>query len=249
MQMSAECAIFLCAGSAFSLLLFKRFSGNIVTRQASKILDEDEPSGGPAIASEQPETITLDDDVLVERCRKGDMQAFGVLVEKYQSRIFNMIFRMCSRRADADELSQEVFLRALKSLDNFRGKSKFYTWLFRIAANLTISHRRRSGRVSFQSLDADERFDCQRADELTAEIAGKRSQNPADAAQATETGELITAALNELDDDFRLIVVLRDVEDMDYAEISSTLNVPIGTVKSRLHRARCILRNKLTALI
>jgi RNA polymerase sigma-70 factor (ECF subfamily) len=193
-------------------------------------------------------TIAFEDSALLEQCRRGDMQAFGALVAKYQDRIFNMVFRMCGRRADAEELAQETFLKALERIGQFRGQSQFYTWLFRIAANLTISHRRRGGRVRFQSLSGPEEFEQSQADALTAAVARKRSPAPEAAAMAAETGRRVMDALEELDDEFRLVVVLSDMEEMDYAQISDVLGVPIGTVKSRLHRARCILKDKLADL-
>ncbi len=194
-------------------------------------------------------TISFDDAALVEQCRRGDMQAFGSLVAKYQNRLFHMIYRMCGQRADAEELAQEAFLKALERIGQFRGQSQFYTWLFRIAANLTISHRRRAARVRFQSLTGPDEFENSQADALTATMARRRNPGPEAAAVSAETENRIMAALEELDDEFRLVVVLSDVEEMDYAQISRVLDLPIGTVKSRLHRARCILKDKLADLV
>ena len=194
-------------------------------------------------------TIPFDDATLVGQARKGDMKAYGLLVTKYQHRVFNMIYRMVGRRADAEELAQDAFLKALERLDQFRGQSKFYTWLFRIAANLAISHRRRSGRIKFHSLTRSDEYDGGQADELTAEISRRRTAGPVEAAAAAETSQLIATALEELDDEFRVVVVLRDIEDMDYAQIGRVLDLPVGTVKSRLHRARCMLRNRLTPVL
>jgi RNA polymerase sigma-70 factor, ECF subfamily len=202
--------------------------------------------GGPQAKAA---TISFEDAALVEQCRRGDMLAFGSLVAKYQERIFNMVFRMCGRRADAEELAQETFLKALERINQFRGQSKFYTWLFRIAANLTISHRRRGGRVRFQSLSGPEEFEQNQADNLTAAMAHKRNPAPEAAAMAAETNRRIMDALEELDDEFRLVVVLCDMEGMNYAQIAQVLNLPIGTVKSRLHRARCELKDKLADLV
>jgi len=194
-------------------------------------------------------TISFEDAALVDQCRKGDMQAFGSLVAKYQDRLFNMVFRMCGRRADAEELTQEAFLKALERISQFRGHSQFYTWLFRIAANLTISHRRRAGRVRFHSLSGPEEFEHSQADALTAAMARRRSPSPEAAVSAAETNQRVLLALEELDDEFRLVVVLCDIEGMDYAQIAQVLGVPVGTVKSRLHRARCMLRGKLADLV
>jgi len=185
----------------------------------------------------------------VERSRKGDMQAFGALVAKYQGRVLNVIYRMCGRWADAEELGQETFLRALERIGQFRGTSGFYTWLFRIAVNLTISHRRRASRIGFRSLTGPEEFDGMQAEALTSGLAQRRESNPSVAVQNAESSRRVGEALEQLDDEFRLVVVLRDIEDMDYAQIARVLDVPVGTVKSRLHRARCVLREKLLDLV
>jgi RNA polymerase sigma-70 factor (ECF subfamily) len=201
--------------------------------------------GGPRGA-----TVSFEDGALVEQSRRGDMQAFGTLVAKYQDRIYNLILRMCGSRADAEELAQETFLKALERISQFRGQSQFYTWLFRIAANLALSHRRRGGTVRFQPLGgAGEDFEGSQADALTAAVAKRRAPGPDAAAMSAETSRRVGRALEELDDEFRLVVVLCDIEGMEYARIADVLEVPVGTVKSRLHRARCILKVKLADLV
>jgi len=193
-------------------------------------------------------TVGFDDAALVQKARRGDMEAFAALVAKYQDRVFNVVFRMCSRREDAEELAQETFLRALERISQFRGQSRFYTWLFRIAANMVISHRRRSGRIKFQSLSGLEELPPTQAAALTR-AAGKPGPSPQAAVVAAETKRRIEDALGQLDDQMRLVVVLRDVEDMEYSQMADVLNVPVGTVKSRLHRARCALKEKLADLL
>ncbi|MFP4052447.1 MAG: sigma-70 family RNA polymerase sigma factor [Phycisphaerae bacterium] len=189
--------------------------------------------------------IAFADASLVQQAKDGDMRAFGTLVAKYQHRIYNLVYRMCGRRADAEELAQDTFLKALERIHQFRGNSQFYTWLFRIAANLTISHRRRGGRVKFHSLTGPEEYNEAQSVALTAETAERRNPSPDAVMMSGELSSQIMQALEELDDEFRIVVVLRDIEDMDYAGIAEILEVPIGTIKSRLHRARCILRDKL----
>lgn len=220
--------------------------GNFVTERASDILAGEGAPGGvqrPAV------TIAFEDAVLVDRCRNGEMQAFSALVAKYQHRVYNLILRMCHRPADAEELAQETFLKALESIAHFRGHSQFYTWLFRIATNLAISRRRRDGRVRFQSLTEPDEFKDGQADRLTAAMAQQREASPDKASENADAARRIAAALQELDDEFRAVVVLRDVEDMDYSQIAEVLDLPPGTVKSRLHRARCLLKEKLVDLM
>ena len=194
-------------------------------------------------------TIAFDDVVLVERCRKGQMQAFGLLVAKYQDRVLNTILRLCGNQADAEELAQETFVKALGRLAQFRGQSQFYTWLFRIAVNLALTHRRRGGRIRFTSLSAGDGFDDTQAGSLAATMASRREPSPPSAAMAAEVQCRVLAALEELDDDFRTPLVLRDLEDMDYAQIAQVLDLPAGTVKSRIHRGRAMLKDKLADLI
>jgi RNA polymerase sigma-70 factor (ECF subfamily) len=230
-------------------MIFARngYFGNRSGEWASKILSKNDTTSDSEAATKG--TIAFDDAVLVDRTRKGDMQAFGALVAKYQDRIFNMIFRMCGRYAEAEELAQEAFLRALERINQFRSQSRFYTWLFRIAANLTISHRRRSGRIKFQPLESSENGGSARVGVLTAAAAERRNPGPEVAAMAAETNRRVTQALEELDDEYRLVVILRDMEDMDYRQIADVVGVPVGTVKSRLHRGRCVLKEKLADLV
>jgi RNA polymerase sigma-70 factor (ECF subfamily) len=193
--------------------------------------------------------IAFEDATLVQRSREGDMRAYGTLIAKYQDRIYNLIYRMCGRAADAEELTQDTFLKALERIDQFRGHSKFYTWLFRIAANLTISHRRRAGRIRFHSMTGPEEYDEAQSDALTAGIATRRQPGPDRSAISSETTRRIMQAMDELEDEFRIVVALRDIEEMDYAGIAEVLDLPVGTVKSRLHRARCLLKDKLSDLL
>jgi RNA polymerase sigma-70 factor (ECF subfamily) len=222
------------------------FSGNIVGPRTSKTMAGKKPG---ETGTDKGRTVSFEDSALVERVRKGDMQAFGSLVAKYQDRVYNMILRMCGREADAEELSQETFLRALERIRQFTGRSEFYTWLFRVAANLTISHRRRAVRIHFQSLSTDEQYSGTQADALTAAVATQRDPPPQTMAMTSETRQRVLEALECLDDEFRTVVVLCDIEEMDYTQAAEVTGVPVGTVKSRLHRARCILKDRLADLV
>jgi RNA polymerase sigma-70 factor (ECF subfamily) len=209
------------------------------------------PLAGPDTAAGRSagETIAFDDAQLVCRARAGEMQAFGLLIAKYQDRVYNLLWRMLGSRSDAEELAQETFLRALERLGQFRGASGFYTWVFRIAANLAITHRRRTGRVHFRSLSAGEEGEDVQAEHLTASLAQQRTPAPDAGLLSRERALRLARALAELDEDARLAVLLRDVEDMDYAQIARVLEIPLGTVRSRLHRARATLREKLRDLM
>lgn len=218
-----------------------------MTEQASKLVEEDaaDALGGPATGG----AIAFDDAALAERCRSGDLRAFEALVAKYQDRVFNLVLRMTGRQADAEELAQETFLKALSKIGQFRGSSSFYTWLFRIAANLAISHRRRAGRIRFRPLDSHDEMGESGDGSRAGALPSLRTPAPDAAAMAAETNQRLAEALEELDEEFRIVVILRDVEDMDYTQIAHVLELPEGTVKSRLHRARCMLRDKLADLV
>jgi RNA polymerase sigma-70 factor (ECF subfamily) len=217
-----------------------------VARRASKAVAGKEKPGS---AEAGPRTVSFEDSALVERVREGDTQAFGSLVAKYQDRIYNMMLRMCGRAADAEELTQETFLRALERIGQFTGRSGFYTWLFRVGANLAMSHRRRAMRIRFQSLTVGEEYNGTQAESLTAAVASRRDPPPRVAAMASESKQRVLEALEGLEDDFRLAVVLCDIEEMNYAQAAEVMNVPVGTVKSRLHRARCLLKEMLADLV
>lgn len=144
---------------------------------------------------------------------------------------------MCHHDADARDLTQATFLRALEALPRFELRATFYTWLFRIAVNLTLSQRRQAGRRGTLSLDA--------GPEGRRAAVPEASAPPGAHFERREQHERIAAALAQLDEEFRAAVVLKDIEDMDYASIAEVLDVPVGTVKSRIHRGRLMLRELL----
>ena len=184
------------------------------------------------------------DELLISRCRSGDMTAFGALAEKYQHRLFNVVLRMVYNFDDAQELTQETFVRALKGLKKFRGQAGFYTWLFRIGFNLCINYRRKQQPVSFSTFQSQREVGGRQADGLM-EMADSRSPLPTRQVQISEEHRRVMEALGQLAPDARAVVVLRDIEELDYAEIAKILEIPSGTVKSRLFRARMALREQL----
>ncbi len=191
-------------------------------------------------------TPATTDELLLERCRKGDMNAYGLLVEKYQHRLFNAVLRMVSNYDDAQELTQEAFVRALQGVNEFRGSAGFYTWLFRIGMNLSINfRRRRGGKVRFVSLQQQRPEQIGRQADGLLNLVDKRSPQPTEQAQTREMHQRALEALQELEEPSRAVVVLRDIEELDYGEIAEILELPIGTVKSRLFRARMALREQL----
>jgi RNA polymerase sigma-70 factor (ECF subfamily) len=181
----------------------------------------------------------MDDSVLVERCRRGDSTAMETLILKYQNRLFNTILRICANPEDAAELTQETFVKVIEGLDRFQGKSSFYTWAFRIAVNLAINHCQRHKRVGFHSLDSEDTGGDGGAAQLLKDLlANENAPDPATLAQNKELCEMVGKALMELDETHRTVMVLRDIEGMNYAQIAQVVDVELGTVRSRLSRAR-----------
>jgi RNA polymerase sigma-70 factor, ECF subfamily len=177
-----------------------------------------------------------DEAELIERSRKGDSEAFGVLVERYQRRVVGVAMAVVHNQDDAIELSQETFVRAYENLSKFESRSSFSTWLYRIAANLAIDFWRREGRhVVLHGEDAE------------TEI-GKMPTTTGDSFKEVSRLELsarLKQALEELTPEHRAVILLREVEGMSYDEISDVLQCPRGTVMSRLHYARTHLRTIL----
>ncbi|MGC1677977.1 MAG: sigma-70 family RNA polymerase sigma factor [Candidatus Binataceae bacterium] len=174
-----------------------------------------------------------DEAELIVRATKGDSEAFGVLVERYQRRVANVALSVVHNQDDAIELAQETFVRAYENLSKFESRSSFSTWLYRIAANLAIDFWRREGRhVVLRGEDAEN--EIRRLPSDTGDSFKTASRK--------ELSARLTAALEELTPEHRTVILLREVEGLSYDEISEALNCPRGTVMSRLHYARNRLR-------
>jgi RNA polymerase sigma-70 factor (ECF subfamily) len=180
-----------------------------------------------------------DDHCLIHACCAGETEAFGVLVRRYQDRLFPTLLRLCGNTEDAHDLLQDAFLRAYQKLHHFHGESAFYTWIYRIAVNLYLSQRRkRSNRRANDSRGA-ESFDP--PDDFS-------QSDPSLPLVQAERDDQIQEALNALAPDHRAVVVLKEIDGLRYEEIASILKIPVGTVRSRLHRAREELRKLLRGL-
>lgn len=176
----------------------------------------------------------------------GATEAFGELVEQYQDRIFNTCWRICGSLEDARDITQDAFLKALTGISDFHGKSAFYTWLFRIAVNMALSHRRKMKHRATTSLDRSMDQSGSQAERLSDRIVAANAPDPAAQVQDAELATRAVRALQGLEDDQRAVVVLRDIEGLDYRDIAIILGIATGTVKSRLHRARMALRLALS---
>lgn len=177
---------------------------------------------------------------LVERCRKNDAEAFGRIVDLYQSRVFGFVRRMCPDPEEAADIAQETFIRAYQGLHRFDGRASFRTWLFRIAYNLCVDRARRSQRRPDEMRldhphEADEQIDLPdtRWDPATQVLDG-------------ELQEVVRSAVERMSEKLRAVLLLHDSENMAYDEIAAALNIPVGTVKSRLFLARAHLQQAVT---
>jgi len=181
------------------------------------------------------------DRTLVAEAIAGDLDAFETLVRRYQTRLVNYALAMVRDTGEAEDVAQEAFIRAHQSLGRFRGESSFKTWLYTITTNIartTLERRGRRERVGHQSLD----------DDAQAVTAGSVPSGQPDAETMLVTRDAIDRALSTLPDDLRVAVVLRDVEGLAYKEIAKVTGAPIGTVESRIFRARQRLRALLQPL-
>ena len=194
--------------------------------------------------------ISIDNGVLVEQFRWGDSAAMEQLILRYQNRIYNVILKICANADDAAELTQETFVKVIENIDEFEGRSGFYTWAFRIAVNLTLNYCKRSVKLGIRSLDAEnDEHNRQARGVLKEFLSDDSSPDPAVVAQNRELCEMAIKSLMRLDDPQRAVVVLRDIEGMNYAQIAKVLDVELGTVKSRLSRARSNLRKILEMML
>jgi len=186
-----------------------------------------------------------DDEIWVERARNGDASAFDLLVAKYSRRIHALVYRMTANLDETDDLLQEVFSRAYRSLKRFKGKSSFYTWLYSIAVNLSLNHLRKRRRRPNVSLDGM----LNAGGEGEALIDSSIEGNPERVMHIHEIQKRLNSALQELSDDHRAIVIMHDIQGIPHLEISRILGVSHGTVRSRLHYAHRHLQSLLGDLL
>jgi len=172
------------------------------------------------------------------------------LIIKYQNRIYNVILKICANPDDAAELTQETFVKVIENINRFQGRSSFYTWAFRIAVNLALNYCRKKVRLPLMSLEARPDQGQEDKKQLLKDFLSDDSlPDPAAVAQNKELFEMALKALMELDDAQRTVIVLRDIEGMNYAQIARVLDIELGTVRSRLSRARSNLRDIMEAFL
>lgn len=188
------------------------------------------------------------EEELVARLKRRDEAAFNELVELYQGRIYRLVFRMLGDRAEAEDLAQEVFVTVFKRIDGFRGDSKLSTWMYRVATNHCKNRLKFLGRRGRgQKRELDEIADAHALESATMATSAQLPR-PDDVLQGRQIEGFIGQALRELGEEQRTLVVLRDIENLTYDEIQSVTGLPAGTVKSRLHRARLALAERVREL-
>ncbi|MGH8521345.1 MAG: RNA polymerase sigma factor RpoE [Gammaproteobacteria bacterium] len=184
------------------------------------------------------------DAQLVKRVQKGDKKAFDLLVLKYQQRIIKLVSRYVRDPTDALDVAQDAFLKAYRALPNFRGDSAFYTWLYRIAINTAKNHLVTQSRRPMESENF--RFE---GEQVELESMLKDLATPESLLITDEIKETIAEAIEQLPDDLRTAINLREVEGLSYEEIAEVMTCPIGTVRSRIFRAREAIDHRLKALL
>jgi RNA polymerase sigma-70 factor (ECF subfamily) len=186
----------------------------------------------------------IDEAVLVAQAKDGDTRAFGDLVRRYEGKIFRLANHITQNREDAEDVLQETFMKAYEHLEQFKGDSKFYTWIVRIAVNQALMKLRR--RKTDKSVSLDEQIDTGE-DTVVREIAAW-GEDPEQQFSREELGEILDGAIESLEPPYRSVFVLRDVDDLSTEETAEALGLSVPAVKSRLLRARLQLREKLTRL-
>lgn len=184
------------------------------------------------------------DKALVQRVQQGDKKAFDFLVLKYQNRIIKLVSRYVRDQSDAQDIAQEAFLKAYRALPNFRGDSAFYTWLYRIAINTAKNYV-----VSLSRRPAEARLENADGEQMDIEELQKDIATPENILLADEIKQTILEAMNKLPEDLRVAITLREVDGLTYEEIAEAMDCPIGTVRSRIFRAREAVDTKLKPLL
>ena len=192
---------------------------------------------------------------LIKKAQLGDRGAYGRLVQLYQDRLYNAVLRMIGDHDEARDVAQETFTRGLDKIDSFRGDASPYTWLFRIATNLSISRLRKVQRHRTFSLDRPSgnsgtstragNDNEEQASALGNRLGATDQPTPAEEIERHERNQKVLEALGRLDAEYRAVLVMRDVEGFDYQQMADVLGLPLGTLKSRLFRARLALRDEL----
>lgn len=193
--------------------------------------------------------MPTDDLTLVRRARSGDQRAFGLLVERYQKKVYAVALGMVKDAEEAMDVSQEAFVKVHRYLDRFKGDSSFYTWLYRITTNTCIDVLRRRGVNSSDSVEYDDTVEMDLAEANLGLLGTQLDASPSRSLLRRELGEKLEEALAQLPEKHRAILLLRELEGMSYEDLSRTLDIPKGTVMSRLFHARAKVQRLLASYL
>jgi RNA polymerase sigma-70 factor (ECF subfamily) len=189
--------------------------------------------------------MSLAERLLMARLKERDPSAFDEIVRRYGDKVFSLTYRMLGNRQEAEDVAQEVFITVFKTVDSFRGEAKFSTWLLRIAANQSKNRIKYLARRPTDGGEIDEAPQAGAPGATPGPVAHAQIEAPDKLLEAAEMERLMQAAIADLDEEHRLLVILRDVEEMSYQEIGEITGLPEGTIKSRLHRARMAIKEHL----
>lgn len=199
------------------------------------------------MADPTPPLREATDQEVVLEARQGREAAYRELIRRYERPVFSLIYRMVRNREQAEDLSQETFVKILNAIESYRPEFKFSSWVFKIANNAAIDHLRRR-ELDTLSLDGSPHAETADAVEATALQIGDTSESPLEEVEARELGGSIEAGISQLRPEYRTCILLRHVEGRSYEEIAEVMNLPLGTVKTYIHRARNELRISLAHL-
>ncbi|MBK8335557.1 MAG: RNA polymerase sigma factor RpoE [Sterolibacteriaceae bacterium] len=185
------------------------------------------------------------DQQLVERAQRGDKQAFGLLVSKYQRKLVRLLSRLIRDSAEVEDVAQEAFIKAYRALPSFRGESAFYTWLYRIGINTAKNYLVSQGRRAPTTTE----FDSEEAESFDDGEQLRDINTPERMLQSKQIGETVNSAMDALPEELRTAIALREIEGLSYEEIAGIMDCPIGTVRSRIFRAREAIADKLRPLL
>jgi RNA polymerase sigma-70 factor (ECF subfamily) len=187
---------------------------------------------------------SVTDQQLIERIKRGEKSAFDLLVLKYQQRIINLVSRFVRNPTDALDVTQEAFIKAYRALPNFRGESAFYTWMYRIAVNTAKNHLAVQSRRPFEAEQ-----DISEIEQIEGDNALKEYATPENLLLRDELQARVINAIDNLPNDLQMAITLREVEGLSYDEIATVMECPIGTVRSRIFRAREAIDSQLKPLL
>jgi len=193
--------------------------------------------------------VTLRERVLIRRLQQRDEKAFEEIVRMYQHKVFNLVYRMIGNQEEAEDIAQEVFVTVFKAIDSFRGEAKFSTWLYRIAANHCKNRMKYLGRRSYKATGELNEVTEKEAQEAQPSSMRPHVDGPDAVLEGLELERTVQQGIKALDEEHRVLIILRDVEDLSYEEISSITGLELGTVKSRLHRARLQLKEHMAKVL